>query len=91
MRQRRVEGRDLIVKDFDQRIAACEATRAETQQRFGRANEARDQAHGEARRDLAQKQEQSFEGLVKKELDRADKWASREFKQRSRDDDARDL
>ena len=91
MRQRRAEGRDQIVKDFDQRIAACEAGRAEMQQAFGRANEARDQAHGEARRDLAQKQEQSFEGLVKKELDRADKWASREFKQRSRDDDARDL
>ena len=91
MRQRRAEGRDHIVKDYEQRIAFCEATRAEMQQAFARANEARDQAHGEARRDLAQRQEQSVEGLVKKELDRADKWTSREFKQRSRDDDARDL
>ena len=55
------------------------------------ANEARDQAHSEARRDLAQSQQQSFERLVKKELDRADQWTSREFKQRSRDGDARDL
>ncbi len=91
MRQRSTERRDQIVKDFDQRIASTEATRAEMQQGFGRANEARDQAHSEARRDLAQTQQQSFERLVKKELDRADKWTSREFKQRSRDDDARDL
>jgi hypothetical protein len=46
--------------------------------------------HSEARRDLAQTQ-QSFEAFVKKELDRADKWPSREFKQRSRDSDTRDL
>jgi hypothetical protein len=91
MRQRRAEGRDQIVKDFDHRIASTEAARTEMQQGFGRANEARDQAHSEARRDLAQRQQQSFEGLVKKELDRADKWTSREFKQRSRDGDARDL
>ena len=91
MRQRRAEGRDQIVKDFDQRIASCEATRAEMQQGFARANDARDQAHGEARRELAENQQQLFEGLVKNELDRADKWTSREFKQRSRDDDARDL
>ena len=91
MRQRRTEGRDQIVKDFDQRIAACEAARAEMQQGFGRANEARDEAHSEARQNLAQRQQESFERLVKKELDRADKWTSREFKQRSRDDDARDL
>ena len=91
MRQRWTERRDQIVKDFDQRIASTEAARAEMQQGFGRANEARDQAHSEARRDLAQNQQQSFERLVKKELDRADKWTSREFNQRSRDDDARDL
>ena len=91
MRQRSTERRDQIVKDFEQRIASTEATRAEMQQGFGRANEARDQAHSEARRDLAQNQQQSFERLVKKELDRADKWTSREFKQRSRDGDARDL
>jgi hypothetical protein len=91
MRQRWTERRDQIVKDFDQRIASTEATRAEMQQRFGRANEARDQAHSGARRDLAQSQQQSFERVVKKELDRADKWTSREFKQRSRDSDTRDL
>ena len=50
IRQRRTEGRDQIVKDYDQRIAACETARAEMQQGFGRANEARDQAHSEARR-----------------------------------------
>jgi hypothetical protein len=54
-------------------------------------NEARDQAHNEARRDLAHNQQQSFDRLVRKEVDRADKWTSREFKQRSRDGDARDL
>jgi hypothetical protein len=91
MRQRWSERRDQIVKDFDERVASNEATHAEMQQGFGRANEARDQAHGEARRDLAQRQQESFERLVRKELDRADKWTSREFKQRSRDDDARDL
>ena len=91
MRQRRAEGRAQIVKDFDHRIASTEAARTEMQQGFGRANEARDQGHGEARRNLAESQQRSFERLVKKELDRADKWTSREFKQRSRDGDARDL
>jgi hypothetical protein len=91
MRQRWSERRDQTVKDFDQRIAACEAARAEMQQGFGRANEARDRAHSEARRDLAQRQEQSFDRLVTKELDRADKWPRREFKQRSRGDGARDM
>jgi hypothetical protein len=91
MRQRWTERRDWIVKDFDQRIASTEATRAEMQQGFGRANDARDQAHSEARRDVAQNQQQSFDRLVKKDLDRADQWTSREFKQRSRDGDARDL
>lgn len=90
MRQRKAEGRDQIVRDFDQRITDCEATRAEMQQGFSRANEARDQAHSEARRDLAETQQQSFEVLVKKELDRADQWKSSEFNQRSRGDDARD-
>jgi hypothetical protein len=91
MRQRWSERREQMVADFDQRIAACKATRAEMQQGFDRANEARDQAHSEARRDLARNQQQAFEGLVNKELGRADKWTSREFKQRSRDDDARDM
>jgi hypothetical protein len=91
MRQRWTERREQIVKDSDQRIASTEASRAEIVQGFSRANEARDQAHSEARRDLAQSQQQSFDRLVRKELDRADKWTSREFKQRSRDGDARDL
>jgi hypothetical protein len=91
MRQRWTDQREQIVKDFDQRLASTETSRAEMVQGFGRANEARDQAHSEARRDLAQTQQQSFERLVKKELGRADKWTSREFKQRSRDSDARDL
>jgi hypothetical protein len=91
MRQRWSERRDQMVKDFDQRIAACETARTEMQQGFGRANEARDQAHGEARRDLAHSQEQSFDRLVRKELDRADQWNSPAFNQRSRDGDARDL
>jgi len=73
MRQRRAEGRYQIVKDFDQRVAASEAARAEMQEGFSRANEARDQAHSEARRDLTQRQQQSFDRLVRKELDRADK------------------
>lgn len=91
IRQRRAEGRDQIVKDYDQRVAACEAARAKMQQGFSRANEARDQAHSEARRDLANSQQQSFERMVKKELDRADQWNSPKFNQRSRDGDARDL
>ena len=91
VRQRWTERRDQIVKDFDQRIASTAARRAEMQQGFGRANDARDQAHSETRRDLAQSQQQSFERLVRKDLDRADKWTSREFEQRSRDSDARDL
>jgi hypothetical protein len=91
MRQRSTERREQIVKDFDQRIASIEATRAKMQQGFDRANEARDRTHGEARRDLAQSQQHAFEGLVQKELARADQWTSREFKQRSRDGDARDL
>lgn len=91
MRQRWTEQREQIVKDFDQRIASNEASRARMQQGFGRANEARDQTHSEARRDLAESQQQSFDGLVKNELARADKWTSREFKQRSRDSDARGL
>ena len=91
MRQRWSERRDQIVQDFGERIAACEVSRAEMIQGFSRANEARDQSHSEDRRALAQNQQQSFERLVQKDLDRADRWTSREFKQRSRNDDARDL
>ena len=91
MRQRWSERRGQMVKDLDQRIAACEDARTEMQQGFARANEARDQAHSEARRDLAQRQEQSFDVLVKKELDRADQWNTPKFNQRSRDGDARGL
>src|SRR6516165_12237865 len=91
MRQRWSERRGQMVKDLDQRIAACEDARTEMQQGFARANEARDQAHSEARRDLAQRQEQSFDVLVKKELDRADQWNTPKFNPRSRDGDARGL
>ena len=57
---------------------------------FAQANQARDLAHDEARRDLLQTQQQSFDRLVKQELDHADQWKSSEFNRRSRDDDARD-
>jgi hypothetical protein len=83
--------RDEIAKDFDERIADCERTRAETLEGFGRANEDRDQGHKEDRLDLEQRQQQSFDRLVNKEIERADEWVSKEFKQRSRDDNERDL
>jgi hypothetical protein len=40
--------------------------------------------------DLAERQQQSFDRLVQKEIDRAEQWKSSEFNQRSRADDARD-
>jgi hypothetical protein len=83
--------RDQIVKDSDQRIADCEAARAEMLNGFGRANEALEQKHNEDRRVLAERQQQSFEQLVTKELDRSDDWVSDKFKERSRDDNERDL
>jgi hypothetical protein len=88
MHRRSTARRDQIVKDFDERIAGCAATRAEMQQGFVRANEARNQAHGEDRVALANRQRESFEKLVKKEVERADRWVSREFKARSRDDNS---
>jgi hypothetical protein len=91
MRKRWTERRDEIVKDFDKDLADCEAARAEMQEGFARANQARDQAYGEDRARLAERQQQSFEGLVQKELDRADRWTSREFRERSRGDNERDL
>jgi hypothetical protein len=91
MRKRWTERRDEIVKDFDTDIAACEAARTEMLEGFGRANSARDQEHSQDRIQLAERQEQSFERVVQKELDRAGKWTSREFKDRSRDDNERDL
>ena len=66
MQQRSTERRDQIVKEFDERIAGCEAARAEMQQGFARANEARDQGHGEDRIALANRQRESFERLVNK-------------------------
>jgi hypothetical protein len=83
--------RDEIVKDFDERIADCERTRAEMLEGFGRANEDRDRGHEEDRLDLVQRQQRSFDRLVNKEIERADEWVSKEFKQRSRDDNERDL
>jgi hypothetical protein len=91
LRLRSDERRERIESDFDQRIGACVSARAEMQHGFARANEARGQAHKEDRRDLAERQQQSFDRLVKKELDRAEKWTSREFKQRSRDGNVRDI
>ena len=83
--------RDEIVKDFDERIADCERTRAEMLEGFGRAIEDRDRGHEEDRLDLVQRQQRSFDRLVNKEIERADEWVSKEFKQRSRDDNERDL
>jgi len=82
--------RDQIVKDFDQRIADCETSRAEMLTGFGRANEALEQKHSEDWLALAERQQQSFEQLVGKELDRSDDWVSDKFKERSRDDNERD-
>ncbi len=83
--------RDEIVKDFDQRIAECEATRTEMLKGFGHANEALEQRHSEDRRTLAERQQQSFDRLVEKELDRSGEWVSDKFRQRSRDDNERDV
>jgi len=83
--------RDQIVKDFDERIAGCETSRAEMQDGFARANEAREQGHKADRLALAERQQQSFERLVGKELDRSNEWVSDKFKQRSRDDNDRGL
>jgi hypothetical protein len=58
------------------------------QQGFARANEARDQGHAEDRLALANHQQESFERLVNREVERADRWTSREFKKRARDDNA---
>jgi hypothetical protein len=86
MQRRSTARRDLTGKEFDERIAGCAAARAEMQQGFARANEARDQGHAEDRLALANRQRESFEELVNKEVERADRWVSREFKARSRDD-----
>jgi hypothetical protein len=80
--------RDQIVKDFDENIAGHKAARAEMQQGFARANEARDQGYQQDRLSLANRQRESFERLVEKEVERADRWVSREFKTRGRDDNA---
>jgi hypothetical protein len=58
------------------------------QERFAWANEAREQGHSEYRLALANQQRESFESLVNKEAERADRWTSREFKKRARDDNA---
>jgi hypothetical protein len=85
MRRRWTERREQIVKDFDNDIGACETARAEMLEGFGQANRARDQAHAADRLQLVERQQQSFEQLVQRELARADRWTSREFQQRSRD------
>jgi hypothetical protein len=88
MHRRSTVRREQIVKAFDERIAGCAAARAEMQQGFARANEARDQGHAEDRLALANHQQESFERLVNREVERADRWTSREFKKRARDDNA---
>jgi hypothetical protein len=88
MQRRSTARRDLTVKEFDERIAGCAAARAEMQRGFSRANDARDQGHAEDRLALANRQRESFEKLVNKEVERADRWVSREFKARSRDDNS---
>jgi len=91
MRRSWTAQRDQIVKDFDDRIAGCEAARAEMLEGFARANEAREQGHQEDRLALAERQQHSFEHLVGKELDRSGEWVSDTFKQRSRNDNERDV
>ena len=88
MQRRSTARRDLTVKEFDERIASCAAGRAEMQQGFARANEARDRGHAEDRIALANRQRESFDKLVNKEVERTDRWVSREFKTRSRDDNS---
>ena len=88
MHQRSTARRDQIVNEFDERIAGHKAARAEMQQGFARANEARDRGHSENRLALENRQRESFERLVNKEVERADRWVSREFMTRSRDDNA---
>ena len=91
LRRRGSDRREAIIAERDEGIAACITARAAMRQGFARGNEARDQGHQEDRLDLAQKQAQAFDRLVKKELDRADQWNSRTFNRRSRDDNSRDL
>ena len=88
MHRRSTVRREHIVREFDERIAGCAAARSEMQRGFSRANEARDQGHAEDRIALANRQRESFEKLVNKEVERADRWTSREFKKRARDDNA---
>jgi hypothetical protein len=91
LHQRWSERRDQIVRESDEEIRSCRTKRAAMLQGFARGDEARDQAHKGDQFDLAQRQQESFDRLVKKELDRADKWNSREFNRRSHDDNTRDL
>src|SRR5208282_3696276 len=52
--------REQIASEYDDRIGACTAARAEMAQGFVRANEARDQGHKEDRSNLAERQRESF-------------------------------
>ena len=58
--------RDQIVKDFDETIAGHKAARAEMQQGFARANEARDQGYREDRLALANRQRDPSSGWSRK-------------------------
>jgi hypothetical protein len=91
LHQRWSERREQIVRDSDKDIATCRRERGAMLEGFTHTNEAREQRHTEDRHDLAQRQQRAFAPLVQKEIDRADKWNSREFNRRSRADHTRDL
>jgi hypothetical protein len=84
-------GRAGIAARHNEGIAACAAERAEKVLAFVAVNTARDHEHKENRIALDRRHEVTFEKQVKRELDRADRWISRPFNRRSRDDQSRDL
>ncbi len=84
-------GRAGIAARHDEGIAACKAERAEKLLAFDAVNTARADEHKENRLALDRRHEVTFEKQVKRELDRADRWTSRPFNRRSRDDNSRDL
>ena len=84
-------GRAGIAARHDEGIAACAAERAEKLRAFDAVNTARDDEHKNNRLALDRRHKETFEKQVKRELDRADRWTSRPFNRRSRDDNSRDL
>ncbi len=84
-------GRAGIAARHDEGIAACAAERAESLLAFDAVNTARADEHKENRRALDRRHKVTFEKQVKREFDRADRWMSRPFNRRSRDDNSHDL